>query len=188
MEDLGPVGDRGRPWHLVSLLLRTLLFAVVVPGSVFVLGPILVLRSSDARWSAASDASRVVGIALIVLGAAVMVVCALDFVVRGSGTAAPYDPPRRLVSGRLYAHVRNPMYLGGVAILLGEGVAFRSPALLLYTAVAWALWHLAVVFVEEPGLRRRFGADYEAYVLDVPRWLPRRRPTTRYVGGGIEGE
>lgn len=100
MEDLGPVGGRGRPWHLVSLLLRTLLFAVVVPGSVFVLGPILVLRSSDARWSAASDASRVVGIALIVLGAAVMVVCALDFVVRGSGTAAPYDPPRRLVSGR----------------------------------------------------------------------------------------
>ena len=56
-----------------------------------------------------------------------------------------------------------------MATLAGEAVAFRSPALLFYTAVARALFHLAVVFVEEPGLRRRFAAEYDAYVRDVPR-------------------
>jgi protein-S-isoprenylcysteine O-methyltransferase Ste14 len=30
--------------------------------------------------------------------------------------------------------------------------------------------------VEEPGLRRRFGEDYDAYRANVPRWIPRRRP------------
>ncbi len=29
--------------------------------------------------------------------------------------------------------------------------------------------------VEEPVLVRRFGADYERYMNDVGRWLPRRR-------------
>jgi protein-S-isoprenylcysteine O-methyltransferase Ste14 len=30
--------------------------------------------------------------------------------------------------------------------------------------------------VEEPGLKRRFGEDYETYAANVPRWLPRLRP------------
>jgi hypothetical protein len=29
---------------------------------------------------------------------------------------------------------------------------------------------------EEPGLRRRFGEDYERYRGNVPRWIPRFRP------------
>jgi protein-S-isoprenylcysteine O-methyltransferase Ste14 len=34
-------------------------------------------------------------------------------------------------------------------------------------------FHLAVVRVEEPALRRQFGANYGAYCQRVPRWLPR---------------
>ena len=30
--------------------------------------------------------------------------------------------------------------------------------------------------VEEPQLRERFGADYERYAANVPRWRPRLRP------------
>jgi protein-S-isoprenylcysteine O-methyltransferase Ste14 len=35
------------------------------------------------------------------------------------------------------------------------------------------------VRVEEPALRRRFGAAYETYLRHVPRWLPgpRRAPS-----------
>jgi len=65
------------------------------------------------------------------------------------------------------------MYLGGELILLGESLAFRSPGLLVWSVAMAVLWHLAVVFVEEPGLRRRFGPDYEAYTKRVPRWIPR---------------
>jgi protein-S-isoprenylcysteine O-methyltransferase Ste14 len=161
--------------RLASLLLRTAAFWIAAPGSVFVLGPWLVLRTSDLRWESEASVWAWVGIVLVVAGSVVMLACATDFVFRGWGTPAPYDPPRRLVGGRLYSRVRNPMYLGGVVILLGEALAFRSPALLAYGAVVWLSWHLAVVFVEEPSLRRRFGPDYEDYVRRVPRWLPRRR-------------
>jgi protein-S-isoprenylcysteine O-methyltransferase Ste14 len=33
-----------------------------------------------------------------------------------------------------------------------------------------------VRFYEEPALRRRFGADYEAYRRAVPAWWPRLCP------------
>jgi protein-S-isoprenylcysteine O-methyltransferase Ste14 len=32
--------------------------------------------------------------------------------------------------------------------------------------------HAFVVFIEEPGLRRRFGGTYDAYLHRVPRWMP----------------
>lgn len=158
---------------LVSLFVRSIIFWFLAPGSVFVLVPFLILRASDVRWTTAVAASRVAGAAAIAIGSALTVMCAVDFVLRGWGTAAPYDPPRRLVTGRLYTFVRNPMYLAGEAILLGESLAFRAPALLVWALVMALLWHLAVVFVEEPGLRRRFGPDYEAYAMQVPRWIPR---------------
>lgn len=167
--------DVQRRPNLVWLTVRSLVFLVIVPGSVFVLFPALVLRSSEAGWNVIPGAFLAVGVTLIVVGGGVMLLCGADFVLAGWGTAAPYDPPRRLVRGLLYTRIRNPMYAGGAAILLGEALAFRSPALLAYAVLGWFLFHLAVVFVEEPGLRRRFGKDYEAYVRSVPRWIPRRR-------------
>lgn len=163
--------------RLGSLLLRTAAFWIAAPGSVFVLGPWLVLRGSDRRWAAAAALSTGAGVVLVVAGSTVMLACAFDFMIRGWGTPAPYDPPGRLVRGLLYSRVRNPMYLGGVAILLGEALAFRAPALFVYEVVVWVLWHLAVVYVEEPSLRRRFGPDYDEYSRRVPRWFP--RPSAR---------
>jgi protein-S-isoprenylcysteine O-methyltransferase Ste14 len=32
---------------------------------------------------------------------------------------------------------------------------------------------IAIRTVEEPHLRRRFGADYDEYRRHVPRWIPR---------------
>ena len=40
-----------------------------------------------------------------------------------------------------------------------------------------AYFHVAVVRVEEPELRRQFGSKYEGYCERVPRWLP--VPTSR---------
>jgi protein-S-isoprenylcysteine O-methyltransferase Ste14 len=49
-----------------------------------------------------------------------------------------------------------------------------SPSALLLAAAAWLLAHALAVLYEEPTLRRRFGASYECYALEVNRWLPRR--------------
>jgi len=44
-----------------------------------------------------------------------------------------------------------------------------------WTLLVAVSFHLAVIAFEEPGLRNRFGEEYERYVAEVPRWLPRRR-------------
>jgi protein-S-isoprenylcysteine O-methyltransferase Ste14 len=77
-----------------------------------------------------------------------------------------------------FRYLRNPIYLSGVALLLGVSLLYAP-----WRAADWALplallvyFHVAVVRVEEPELRRRFGATYEAYSRQVPRWLPYPRP------------
>lgn len=65
------------------------------------------------------------------------------------------------------------MYMGGVAMLLGWAFYLTSVAMTLYAVVAFLLIHTYVVFAEEPGLRKRFGQEYEDFCKIVPRWIPR---------------
>jgi protein-S-isoprenylcysteine O-methyltransferase Ste14 len=114
------------------------------------------------------------GWAIMAAGAALAASCGWMFVRRGHGTPAPFDPPRWVVVSGPYRYVRNPMYLAGFLLLVGFGLVERSPAIVVF-ALLWLLCiHLAVVALEEPDLRRRFGAGYEDYRRAVPRWLPRR--------------
>ncbi len=91
----------------------------------------------------------------------------------GKGTPIPIAPPTRLVINGLYRYVRNPMYVGAILIVLAETAYFSSLYLLLYTAGLWAMLHTSLVIFEEPQLKRRFGKDYEQYLTEVPRWIPR---------------
>jgi protein-S-isoprenylcysteine O-methyltransferase Ste14 len=62
-----------------------------------------------------------------------------------------------------------------LCVLLGEALLFGSLGVLAWFAIVFAVNAVYFPLVEEPGLRRRFGADYEAYRAAVPRWLPRLR-------------
>jgi protein-S-isoprenylcysteine O-methyltransferase Ste14 len=136
----------------------------------------LLLRRFDgpplAEWT------TVPGAVVLVLGGAVAAWCIGAFVVRGRGTPALFDPPRRLVAVGPYRYVRNPMYIGGGLLLLGLGLDQRSLSIVLFVPAWWLLFHLLVILYEEPTLRRKFDGDYEAYCVRTPRWVPRRmRPT-----------
>ena len=91
----------------------------------------------------------------------------------GRGTLAPWDPPQRLVVRGPYRHVRNPMISGVLAVLLGEAALFGSWAVLAWWGVVFAVNAAWFVVFEEPDLRDRFGADYDAYAARTPRWIPR---------------
>ncbi len=119
------------------------------------------------------------GLALVVIGALLGLIAAGHIVLKGGGTPAPFDPPRKFVPRGLFRFVRNPMYVGGVLLLVGFGLYFRSPAITLFGFVMFVALHLFVVLVEEPGLRKRFGEEYAAYCRTVPRWLPRFTRSTR---------
>ena len=157
------------------LALRSLLFTIVVPGTVVVLIPSLIVSGDDiglVPWTPL----RVVSLVIMLAGAAILVRCIWDFAAKGRGTLAPIDPPTRLVVQGLFRYVRNPMYLGVLMLLLGETVFLKSAALLQYAVIWFAVVHLVVVLYEEPSLRRRFGDPYERYCRSVYRWLP-TRPT-----------
>jgi protein-S-isoprenylcysteine O-methyltransferase Ste14 len=68
------------------------------------------------------------------------------------------------------------MITGVAAILAGEAVAFQSWALAILLAVFTTANAIYMPLSEEPGLRRRFGDDYDAYSEHVPRWIPRLSP------------
>jgi len=76
----------------------------------------------------------------------------------------------------LYRYVRNPMYVGVVAAILGQGLLFGDRKTLAYGLLVWLAFHLFVLFYEEPTLRRTFGEEYETFCQNVRRWIPRVRP------------
>jgi protein-S-isoprenylcysteine O-methyltransferase Ste14 len=94
----------------------------------------------------------------------------------GRGTLAPWDPTSRLVVTGPYRHVRNPMISGVLILLLGEAALLGSLPVLVWFGCVLAVNAVYIPLVEEPGLVRRFGSDYEHYRANVPRWLPRPRP------------
>jgi protein-S-isoprenylcysteine O-methyltransferase Ste14 len=121
--------------------------------------------------------ARVLGGLLIGAGTVPLAQSFVDFI-RAGGTPVPVASPPRLVVTGFYRYVRNPIYVGFLAVLLGEVLVFGSLSLLEYTAVAWCIGAAAVRFYEEPTLGRKFGPEYQAYQRAVPAWLPRLHPWT----------
>jgi len=124
---------------------------------------------------------RWIGAVPSVLGFSVALRCIWDFGRTGRGTPAPFVPPQRLVVVGFYRYVRNPMYVGFFAGWTGLWVVFGRAirGALVVVIVAIAAVVLFVKFYEEPTLRKMFGADYEEYCRNVPRWIPGARPWTK---------
>jgi protein-S-isoprenylcysteine O-methyltransferase Ste14 len=114
---------------------------------------------------------------LICAGLVPIVQSFADFT-RAHGTPVPVASPPRLVVSRFYRYVRNPIYVGFLAIMLGQSLLFGSRGLLEYTALAWCIGAAAVRFYEEPTLTRKFGAEYQVYRRAVRAWIPRLHPWT----------
>src|SRR5262245_32300895 len=105
-------------------LAKTLVFAVLVPGTVAVyipstlVGRGLVLRPSDAIGFG--------GLALVASGVGLLGICFWNFATVGLGTPAPIDPPKTLVVRGPYRWTRNPMYVAVLSILFGEALIAQS--------------------------------------------------------------
>jgi protein-S-isoprenylcysteine O-methyltransferase Ste14 len=134
------------------------------------------VRAFDQRFGLSLPAAvEIPGAILVVLGAILVLACAGVFILRGRGTPAIFDAPRAFVAIGPYRYVRNPMYIGGLMLLLGFGLYERSISILFLTFLLFPLLHLFVVFYEEPTLTRRFGSSYQEYLRTARRWIPRWR-------------
>src|SRR5712675_2430489 len=122
------------------------------------------------------DLTRILGGILIIVGVPGVVDSFARFALEGLGTPAPIAPPQKLVVTGLYRYVRNPMYVAVVAVILGQGILFGDWRLLIYGGLMWLTFHAFVLAYEEPVLAESFGAQYEDFRANVPRWIPRLSP------------
>lgn len=87
--------------------------------------------------------------------------------------AGHLEKNQKLIDGGPYAWVRNPLYLGTLAVAAGLVIATRRWELGLLFAAVFALVYLPVITNEEGHLRNLFPA-YRDYCDRVPALIPRR--------------
>jgi protein-S-isoprenylcysteine O-methyltransferase Ste14 len=134
----------------------------------------LLVRTFDHSFGVSLPAAtQMPGAILMVVGATLGLACAGVFISRGRGTPAIFDAPRAFVAIGPYKFVRNPMYIGGLMLLMGFGLYERSLSILFLALLLFPLVHLFVLLYEEPTLTRKFGSSYQEYCREVRRWVPR---------------
>jgi protein-S-isoprenylcysteine O-methyltransferase Ste14 len=160
----------------IAALVGSAIFFVIAPGTLAILLPYAFTGFQLGPAFLDSEVLRIIGAVLAALGFVPLIESFLRFALKGLGTPAPIAPPTKLVVSGFYRYVRNPMYVGLTSAVTGEALLFASREL-LWEALFLALgFHIFVLAFEEPTLKEQFGAQYEAYRANVPRWLPRFTP------------
>lgn len=119
---------------------------------------------------------RWIGVALLILGAILLIETFSRFALQGLGTPAPIAPTKTLVVTGSYRFVRNPMYVAVVSLILGQALWFGSVGTLIWGVVVWLTVHAFVLAYEEPTLSSTYGVQYDRYRANVRRWIPRLTP------------
>ncbi len=144
------------------LWLRTILFTLLVPGTVLGLVPFALAAGTKGQRIDLGTA-HLMGFTLLLPGITIIIWCFIA-----------YDPPRKLVIVGLYTYVRNPQYVGVILVAVSEAMLSGRIFLFGYAVFLAVGYHLFVRFYEEPTLRRKFGEEYVRYCAAVSRWLPHR--------------
>ncbi len=109
------------------------------------------------------------------------VVIGLAYIVRGGLNKKVYAAD--LVTEGMFSVCRNPLYVGNMLIYTGGFLMFGNVRCLLAgVAFFWFLYE-CIIAAEEDFLRGKFGAAYDDYCRDVPRWLPK----LSNIGGAASG-
>ncbi len=146
---------------------RNALFPIVV-------GAIMLWQPPVAMGSEWGNSLWFIGVLLVGLGQSLRVITiGLDYIKRGGKGRRFFAP--RLVTGGIFAHCRNPMYVGN--LLLATGL-FVTGGNLLGIALGTGFFVVMYAFLihgEEQYLHGRFGDEFAAYCASTPRWGVRLR-------------
>jgi protein-S-isoprenylcysteine O-methyltransferase Ste14 len=127
----------------------------------------------DRRWrlSIGADTIRETIAVLLLAASAVLFFSSFRSFWRKRTSMIPVRPATALVSTGLYRVTRNPMYVGLALLTVAMGLFLDTwwPILLLIPTLICV--QQFVIVPEERYLRRRFGAEYDAYTRQVRRWL-----------------
>jgi len=116
--------------------------------------------------------TTVIGLALALFGQAIRIAnVGMVYIIRGGKSHKVYA--ETLVTGGLYSHVRNPMYVGNAFLLAGLAVASNAWVFAIGGVAIAVAVHVGIIAAEEYFLRGKFGEQYVDYCRRVPRLVPR---------------
>jgi len=121
---------------------------------------------------------KIIAAIVLICGASLQLYTTYLFKRFGKGTLAPWHPTQKLVILGPYRYCRNPMITGVLMILAGEAFFFNTIPILIWTVMFFCVNTAFFIFKEEPDMLQRFGAPYEDYKKQVPRWIPKLRAYT----------
>lgn len=141
---------------------RNYLFPLALP-LVLIPGP---------RIFESSLTAALLGLLIGLLGQSIRAVTiGLVYIIRGGRNRRVYAED--LVTDGIYAHSRNPMYVGNLSIIAAVAITSNSWGCVAVVVPMFAFFYLAITCAEEDYLGRKFGPGYRDYVAAVPRFLPR---------------
>ena len=114
------------------------------------------------------------GTAFIIIGVAFVVLARREFAQHGQPTD-PGHPTSKIVTSGVFSVSRNPLYLGGICILIGIALAANLPWVLVFLLPALIACHYVLILPEERYLAAKFGKEYAIYTASVHRWLGHAR-------------
>jgi protein-S-isoprenylcysteine O-methyltransferase Ste14 len=113
------------------------------------------------------------GIAFIISGIGIIVMARREFARYGQPTD-PGQPTSRVITTGVFGLSRNPLYLASVLLFGGLALALNNLWSLAALLISIALCQRVLILPEEKYLTAKFGAEYQAYVATVHRWLGRK--------------
>lgn len=165
---------RRMPSETLSALISTLFFMFVLLPIFYFWIPYEII-SSRYLYSFNIGVLRYLGICFIILGIIIGISCSIGFIVQGKGSPIPFSPTKELVVTGIYRYVRNPLYIAGSSVLIGETLLFQSFGLLIYFIIMFGVFYFQAL-MEETHLESEFGETYNHYRKSVPGWIPNLKP------------
>ena len=100
-----------------------------------------------------------------------LAICAHATLARAGTTTLPHQAATRLVTSGPFRFSRNPTYIGQTLIIAGFGALQASPWYIAASVIYLMLITRFAIKPEEAHLAERFGLEWEAYRMEVRRWL-----------------
>jgi protein-S-isoprenylcysteine O-methyltransferase Ste14 len=152
-----------------------------VEGVIAVPPPLLALLAALAQRALARGATaptppRVAAAATIAVASVSIAGASARQLLSHGTTVEPFHPDRSsfLVTSGANSISRNPMYVGLAGLLAANAIRRGSWVAVVPLAAFVLVIDRFQIRTEEAALRANFGAEYENYCADVPRWLDHR--------------
>jgi protein-S-isoprenylcysteine O-methyltransferase Ste14 len=115
--------------------------------------------------------AAVVGILVALMGQSLRAVTiGLAYIIRGGRQRQVYAT--ELVQGGVFAHCRNPLYVGNLLVIFGLAIIANSWVFFLLGIPFFLFAYRAIVAAEENFLSQKFGPEFTDYCQRVSRFVP----------------